>query len=105
MKGEPNLLKAGYFIPPKPGILADIQRVQKSPEASITDLAELIAEDVGLSAVVLKTINSPIYGLVRQITDIKQSVMILGMNFVTNLSTYHLLTQAIPESASISLGA
>ena len=103
MKGQPNLLNSGYFIPPKPDILCEIQRIQHSAEPDIMQLADLIAQDVGLSAVVLKTINSPIYGLVRKITDIKQSVMILGINFISNLSTFHLLQQSIPENITISL--
>ena len=40
-------------------------------------VANLISRDVGLSAAILKVINSPFYGMNRRISEIKQAAMML----------------------------
>lgn len=103
MKNTPKILESGYYIPPKPDTLTKIQNIQQSAEPDLVALSEIISQDVGLAAIVLKTINSSLYGARRQITDIKQSVMMLGLNFVSYLSTFHLLKESMPEKSCISL--
>ncbi|MCJ8269126.1 MAG: HDOD domain-containing protein [Psychrosphaera sp.] len=66
-----------YFIPAKPEILKKIQDIMSVKEPNLFEVASLIAVDVGLSAEVLKTINSPFYGMCRTICDIKQTVLLL----------------------------
>lgn len=76
----PDALK-GIFIPPQPRLLQDIQNAQDN----LDQVAKLISSDPGVSAAVLKTINSPFYGLKREVSSAKQAVMLLGMNPVINL--------------------
>ncbi len=76
----PDVLK-GIFIPPQPRLLQDIQNSQDN----LDQVAKLISSDPGVSAAVLKTVNSPFYGLKREVASIKQAVMLLGMNPVINL--------------------
>ena len=71
----------GIHIPPQPRLLQDIQNAGDDLE----EMARLIASDPGTSAAVLKTVNSPFYGLRREISSIKQAVMLLGMDPVKNL--------------------
>ena len=48
-------------------------------EPDIDKIANLILTDVGISLSILKTINSPFYGMNRKISKIKQAVMIVGL--------------------------
>lgn len=91
-----------FQIPVKPQILVEIQQELAKQEPSPNAFAEVIVKDVGLSSAVLKTINSPIFGLNRTITDIKQSVMMLGFNNISNLVSFFELKKAFDNKSSIS---
>ncbi|GAB6043354.1 HDOD domain-containing protein [Endothiovibrio diazotrophicus] len=73
-----NLMK-GYFIPPKPELLSDLHAAASRAEPDPGEVAEIVARDVGLSAAVLKTINSPLFGMRRTISDIRQAALLLGI--------------------------
>ncbi|AUJ71085.1 MULTISPECIES: HDOD domain-containing protein [Pseudoalteromonas] len=93
-----NDLRGGFNLPAKPEILQALQNELSQPEPELFTVAEIIAADVGASAAVLKVINSPAYGLARTITDIKQAVMFLGVNCITQLVTGYLLKNAFEQS-------
>lgn len=94
---------SGYQIPVKPEILTLLQNEMSEPEPSIEVISSMISQDVGLSSAILKIINSPFYGMNRRISEIKQAVMMLGLNTVNGLVTALLLKQAFKGNASISL--
>lgn len=98
-----SIVKSGFHIPPKPEILEDLQRVINSDSPSLEDIGNLIASDVGISATILKTINSPFFGMPRSISDVRQAVFFLGAGNILNLVTIEKLKQAISGSSCISL--
>lgn len=93
----------GFQIPPRPEILKQIEHVLQGSEPDINTLADIISEDVGISLSILKTINSPFYGMNRTITDISQAVLILGIDTVTSLATSNKLKTAYEGKCCISL--
>ncbi|KZN54613.1 hypothetical protein N474_02480 [Pseudoalteromonas luteoviolacea CPMOR-2] len=93
-----NDVEKGFSLPPKPELLTQLHELLQSSEPELGQIADLIATDVATSAAVLKVINSSSYGFSRTITDIKQAVMFLGLNSVTNLVTGFLLKQAYDQS-------
>lgn len=75
----------GITIPPQPQVIVDLNMEQAMPDPDINRMAEIISQDVGLSAAILKLINSSYYGLPRKVTSIQQAVMMLGIGSLTNL--------------------
>lgn len=69
----------GTTIPSPPQIIVDLQMEMAMPDADLNVMAELIADDAGLSGGVLKTVNSAIYGGGGNVTSIHKAVMMLGM--------------------------
>jgi HD-like signal output (HDOD) protein len=65
--------------------------------------SEIISKDVALSSSLLKTVNSPAFGLKRTVTDIKQSVIMIGYSGVTNIASFYQLQNSFKEKAAISL--
>ncbi|TPH14250.1 HDOD domain-containing protein [Litorilituus lipolyticus] len=94
---------ASYQVPVKPEILSEIQSLMDEDEPNIELIAQLISNDVGLSATILKIINSPFYGMNRRISEIKQAVMMLGLNTINGLVTAILLKSSFQGDACISL--
>ncbi|MEI4550004.1 HDOD domain-containing protein [Pseudoalteromonas spongiae] len=90
-------LESGFTIPPKPELLQSLQTELNSDSPELNNIANIVAGDVAIAAMVLKVINSPYYGLARTITDIKQAVMFLGLEGITNLVTGFLLEKAFDQ--------
>ena len=93
----------GFSIPAKPEILIKLENILAGDEVSVSDVAKLISMDVGLSSVILKTINSPFYGMTTPIGDIRQAVMLLGIQIIKAVMTGVLLRQSYVQKACISL--
>ena len=74
-----------FIIPPKPQILDDLDKLAHQNEPSLMAAADIVAKDVAISSAILKIVNSPAYGLVRSIADIKQAIMFLGWNGIEAL--------------------
>jgi HD-like signal output (HDOD) protein len=94
---------SGFQVPVKPEVLASIDQLMATKEPDIKKIADLILSDVGLSATILKIINSPLYGMNRKISKIKQAVMMLGLKTISSLVTATLLRQSFSGKSSISL--
>ena len=75
----------GISIPPQPQVMVDLHMEQAMPEPDMSRIAQIISQDVGLSAAVLKFVNSAYYGLPRKISSIQQAVMMLGINSISNI--------------------
>ena len=65
-------------LPPRPSILVDIQQEMNRPHPELYRIAELIAGDIVLAAAMLKTVNSPFYGLRNKVTSTVDAVKLLG---------------------------
>ena len=94
---------SSFQIPVKPKILTELQSIMEEEEPCIDKIAHLISSDVGLSAAILKVINSPFYGMNRMISEIKQAVMMLGLKTINGLVTALLLKASFKGDACISL--
>ena len=79
-----ELLKA-IVIPPQPAILMAIMREKDEGNADPREIARLISSDMGLSAAVLKTINSSFYGLRDKVVSIDRAVSLLGIKNISTL--------------------
>ena len=92
---------ASIFIPPRPTILLSIKEAQDK-DADLYEIAALISQDIGLSAAILKTINSSFYGLQDKVTSLTHAVSLLGMKNTTMLIT-GLSLRKIPTSINLDI--
>jgi HD-like signal output (HDOD) protein len=81
-----TLLK-GFSIPPQPRLLLDVQVVYPD----LDKMGALIARDPGVSAGILKTVNSALFGLRNPVSSVKQAVTLLGLETVVNIINASLL--------------
>ncbi|MET0857944.1 MAG: HDOD domain-containing protein [Telluria sp.] len=86
-------------IPPRPSLLADLQRELAADEPSPASIGRIIASDVGMSGALLKLANSPFFGN-RKAKSIDQAISFLGINQVAALMTGLLARQAIPSDSA-----
>ncbi|MEH6436962.1 HDOD domain-containing protein [Massilia sp. DD77] len=87
-------------IPPRPSLLADLQRELASEDPSPEAIGKIVASDVGMSGALLKLANSSIYGGRRKAKSVEQAILFLGINQVAALMTGLLARQAIPANSA-----
>ncbi|MCP4989281.1 MAG: HDOD domain-containing protein [Colwellia sp.] len=94
----------GFSVPAQPKLLLELLKLMAETEPDIKAISKAISKDIAVSAAILKTINSPLYGLSRTITDIKMSVNYIGIFGVVMLVTGSLLKKSFdPNNCSIEL--
>lgn len=62
-------------------ITSELAKGDPSPK----DIGDIVAQDVGLSANILKLVNSAYFGLARHIATPQQAVIVLGVNVIRSL--------------------
>lgn len=73
------IYKSIKSLPPLDDTVAKIQQICCDENSSLSDLTNIIEKDPMLTANILRSANSPLYGFSREITDIKRSVTLFGM--------------------------
>lgn len=89
-----KLLK-GVSIPPRPALLQAVDAELSRGNPSLQAIAALITKDVGISAAMLRTLNSPLFGLRRKVGSVEHAVQLLGMRNVRNIVTGLVLRSAV----------
>jgi len=94
----------GFSVPAQPDLLLKLQSLMAEQEIDLNAIADTISQDIAVSSTILKTINSPLYGLARTISDIKKSVRYIGLNGINTLVTSSLIKQSfLQNDCSIEL--
>ncbi|GIX22701.1 MAG: two-component system response regulator [Gammaproteobacteria bacterium] len=72
-------------LPNRPEVYSKLTQLLADDDVSLRDVAAVIEQDVGLSAKILKVVNSAFFGLAQQMTRVQDAVGYLGINTVKGL--------------------
>ena len=72
-------------LPCMPSLQLELMKELRSEEASIDHVAELISQDVGMSAKIMQIVNSAFFGLRQPVSRITHAVTLLGLDTITAL--------------------
>ncbi len=72
-------------LPTLPNVASKLITLTAREDTTLADIADLVSQDISLSAKILKVANSAFYSFPQQIGSIKQAVSILGTNAVRSL--------------------
>jgi HD-like signal output (HDOD) protein len=86
-------------LPVLPQVAQQAIRSLNDPDIDAVKLANLIAQDVVLSARLLRIANSAFYGLSRQVATPHDAVMVMGLSQVRSLVMAASLAHALPSHA------
>jgi len=82
-------------LPPFPAVIEQATMLAQDPRTSAADLAKVIQMDPALTAKILRVTNSAFYGMSREISTVKDAVVVMGFSAVRSLavamSAMHLL--------------
>lgn len=74
-------------IPACPRVIIEMTRAQNQASPDIRVISKLAEQDPAMTAALLKTVNSPYFGLRTKILSVPQATMFLGMRNVINIVT------------------
>lgn len=80
-----NLAENIKNIPSLPEIITKSLEIMQDKNTSASTLAKIISNDIGLTARVLKLVNSAYYGFPKQISTIQQAITILGFTTIKGI--------------------
>jgi HD-like signal output (HDOD) protein len=72
-------------LPSLPSLYGEIVEKVKSPDVLLGDVAAIVTKDIGMTAKLLKLVNSAFFGLGRQISDPEEAVAYLGIDTLKSL--------------------
>ncbi len=74
-----------HNLPSLPFVAMQVLEMVRTDSADIREIAALISNDPALSGKLIKTVNSPFYGLPKPVASIPQALVILGTEAVKTL--------------------
>ena len=96
-----GVFKGFDALPHMPHVLASLQQALSSGHSDAQHIAHLVGSDVGLTAQILRVVNSAYYGLRRQILDLRYAVAYLGFDEVYRI----VLTVSVVNGLGVKDGA
>jgi HD-like signal output (HDOD) protein len=84
-------------IPPCPVILTRFMQELKKSGLNFNQLAGIIEADVAISASLIKTANSPFFGLSQRVRSVKEAIAILGLNATSRALAGIILRDTFPH--------
>lgn len=97
-----SLLKR-FDIPPCPAVINELRSALASEDVSIASVARLISRDVGLAGAVMRIVNSPAFGLRREVGSIDAALNVLGLGRVFDLVVAQLLKTSLGTASGARL--
>ncbi len=71
-------------LPTLPTIYTQVSELVRDPKVSVADVAKVIEMDQAITSKILRLVNSSFFGFSRQVTSIRQAVVLLGFTTVQN---------------------
>jgi HD-like signal output (HDOD) protein/CheY-like chemotaxis protein len=73
-------------LPSLPSILNELTEALNRDDCAITEIARIVGKDIGVTAKILKLVNSAFFGLQRKISSTDDAVSYLGINTIKALA-------------------
>jgi HD-like signal output (HDOD) protein len=80
-----DLFKEETRIPSPPIVFYRFKEAVEDPDTSFEELGDIVASDLGLTARLLKIVNSPFYGFSNQVETIAHAISIIGSSQLNDL--------------------
>ncbi len=96
---DSSILKKIKALPPLDETVIQIQRICADKNSSMQDLVKVVERDPMLTANILKSSNSPLYGFSKEIKNVGHAISLFGMATIRGFA----LSSAIKENIKIDL--
>jgi HD-like signal output (HDOD) protein/CheY-like chemotaxis protein len=73
-------------VPSLPAIYVAITKALEAPDAAISEIGALIAQDMGMSSKLLQLVNSAFFGLSSPVSSVKQAASLIGIDNIRSMA-------------------
>jgi HD-like signal output (HDOD) protein len=80
-----QLVSQMSHVPSLPSAYAEITTILQDERADLGDVARVVERDLGMTAEILKLVNSAFFGLRREIVSVAEAVRFLGLDTIKSL--------------------
>lgn len=87
-----------FELPARPGVLAELSAELEAADPDFRKVSVLVNNDLGLAAAVVRTANSPYFGVSGRIGSVQHAINFLGLSQVFSLVSGAMLRGAFPEN-------
>ena len=97
-------LEACSDLPALPPVAAHILELCRQDDLDLKQVADTIAGDGALAGIILRLVNSPVFGLRQQIRSTSHAIALLGLNAVRTLALSCSLARELYDARRSDLG-
>ncbi len=87
-------------LPSSPGAAMEVLRLIEAEDCDLSRLQRTLEKDPALTARVLQVANSAMFGLSREVSNISQATVLLGMRTVRLMALSFSLTDGVPRAGT-----
>ncbi|HOQ09616.1 MAG TPA: HDOD domain-containing protein [Syntrophomonadaceae bacterium] len=80
-----NIVQAVNDLPSLPQVVLRVMELTEDPDSTAQDINEVLTQDQGMTARVLKLANSAFYGFPRRIATVTEATVLLGFKTIRSL--------------------
>jgi len=99
------LLRLSVNFPSPPGVATHIIELAQDPEIEMGKVAKALSMDSALSSKVLRIANSPLYAQRRKSENLRQALVVLGLNATLTLALSFSLVKSLRGISASARGA
>lgn len=96
----PQLTKGNVEVVSLPSVYQRVLEILEKPDASSSQIADVISKDAGLTLRLLRLVNSPMYGFGGKIDTVSRAVSLVGTNELSSLALGVTLIQSFQNIPS-----
>jgi len=96
-------LRRQKSLPSPPGVAAQIIELANNPDTAMASLANVISLDPALTAKIMRIANSPLYARRRQSNNLRQALVLLGLNATITLALSFSLAESLRQGRTKGL--
>ncbi|MFK8028099.1 MAG: HDOD domain-containing protein [Gammaproteobacteria bacterium] len=97
------MLKTCTDLPSPPAIATKIIELSSCETSGLSDVADVVSIDPALSAKLLRMANSPLYTKQRKIENLRQAILLFGLNGTLNIALSFSLKQSAVDNGDSGL--
>ncbi len=87
-------------LPSPPGVASKIIKLANEPEIDIDEIVRVLVLDPAITTKILRVVNSPMYSLVRKTENLRDAVVVLGLNATISLALSFSLLKSLPHDGA-----
>lgn len=85
-------------LPPMPQVLEELRKITADERVSVEAIGEVILKDSGLSAFLLRLVNSPFYGFSSKVDTVSRAVGLIGIKPLYSLALGFIFSEIIARA-------